>query len=126
MSKTVAVAIANTSLLVVLIFVSARTSFAQSIDSVSGTVFDIAGKPLGGLQVTAQPEGREGSERLPIVTQTDKFGRYRFDDLAGGSYVISANKLGEKRTSIRATFIRASTTFSITRMSADSSGLTLE
>ena len=69
-----------------------RSAFANS-SPLSGTVRDALGRPIAGVEVRAQAEGR-----APARTQTDSAGAFRFKTLAPGTHHLAASKQGFKQT----------------------------
>ncbi len=83
----------------------------QPFDSVQGLVVTLNGTPIPNAKVTATPDGTSQPGSLAIVTRSDKNGAYRFESLAPGNYVVTAEIDGQKGTSIRAVLAGKTTFF---------------
>ncbi|HKQ50779.1 MAG TPA: TonB-dependent receptor plug domain-containing protein, partial [Pyrinomonadaceae bacterium] len=78
-----------------LIFVCLTSTSAQTTTNVTGRITDARGAGLPGASVTLYPRERP-SERLETVTDED--GRYRFELVAPGAYLIEAKGSGFARS----------------------------
>src|SRR5215831_14886981 len=67
--------------------------------SISGTVRFSRGAPVAGVRVTAMMvprAGRGGGQSVLVsLTETDKDGHYRLDDIPDGQYFIAAGPVDE-------------------------------
>ncbi|HUR97861.1 MAG TPA: TonB-dependent receptor, partial [Pyrinomonadaceae bacterium] len=75
-------------------------SFAQSdFYALEGRVTDSSGKPIAGAEVTAKSEEDPG---IVQTTKTDAGGKYRFNRIPGGVFVVTASSVsdGELKTSV--------------------------
>jgi uncharacterized GH25 family protein len=70
----------------------------QPFDSVQGLVVTLNGTPIPNAKVTATPDGTSQPGSLATVTRSDKNGAYRFESLAPGNYVVTAEIDGQKGT----------------------------
>lgn len=61
-------------------------------ESVQGVVRDPEGRPIGGARVTLA----DGAGRYVAEGRTDGAGRYQFDDLKPGSYIVGASARGRE------------------------------
>ena len=86
-------------------------SAVPTVDSVQGLVVTLNGTPIPNAKVTATPDGTSPPGSLAIITRSDKSGAYRFESLAPGNYVVTAEIDGQKGTSIRAVLAGETTFF---------------
>jgi iron complex outermembrane recepter protein len=88
--------------------VPATSLAAQTGARVSGRVIDSSGAVLSGATVTVTPTGSASAD--PHTATTDAIGRYVFEDLAPGSYVLSAVSDGFRVSTRSVTISHAATT----------------
>jgi hypothetical protein len=86
-------------------------SLVTTVDSVQGLVVTLNGTPIPNAKVTATPDGTSPPGMAAVITRSDKGGAYRFESLAPGNYVVTAEIDGEKGTSIRAVLAGKTTFF---------------
>jgi hypothetical protein len=87
MSKSIYITVA---LLTILGFgFSASSSYAQGV--VAGTVINLEGAPVEGAEVMIRTAVKErGQQRFRAVTETNQDGRYTFEEVPVGNYLIRA------------------------------------
>jgi len=79
----------------VLLLFSANALFAQGTTSrITGTVTDTSGAAVSGATVTLTNEGTQTS----LTTETGESGAYAFDLIQAGSYRVTVEKQGFKKT----------------------------
>ena len=67
-------------------------SFSGGI--VTGSVYTADGSAVGQAVVQLAPSGEDGRRARRRRVSSDRSGRYRFEDVPGGSYVLKASKVG--------------------------------
>jgi hypothetical protein len=67
--------------------------YSQS-DTISGLVVAVDGTPMAGVPVKATPEGTNSAGLPTIATQTDSAGRYHFEGVPSGTYLLRAGPDG--------------------------------
>jgi hypothetical protein len=86
--------------------VSAVLASAQpaQVSAVSGRVADLAGQPLRKVALTLRPNGAAVPQPTPLyIAASDAQGKYSFDAVEPGSYMLSAERAGYLQKFYRAT-----------------------
>lgn len=73
--------------LVLLIVLFSAAAFAQSSGIVSGTITDADGKGVGEAQVTIT---QKSNASVTFATKTDSDGKFRFENIPEGNYLVTA------------------------------------
>jgi hypothetical protein len=73
--------------------------------SFGGVVVGLEGKTMAGVAVRAKPEGTNPAGLTTFATQTDASGRYRFEGVPSGNYLVTAGAEDGKATTLRALLV---------------------